>query len=380
MRIAIVTPGFSASDDDWCIPVLQDIARSLHASHDVEVYTTCYPFSRGRYEVKGVPVTSFGDGRSGRMAWLWRQYRAIRELSDVHRCRAFDVVHGFWADGGGFVGARLKRRFGVPVVVSVMAGELTFVPEVAYGKGRRPIAGRIARYGARHADTVLAQSHWHGERIRRAAPDIEPMPIDHGVDTGRFTPEGEAESLAGEMPVLSCGSLVPVKGHRDLLRAFEIALRTEPRLHLHIVGDGEAASTLHRQVTDNGLDRAVTFHGRVDHDRMPAFYRGASFCVSASWFESHGMVFTEAAACGIPTIGTGVGTLAEICLPELVTEPGDDRGLASAILRTAQGPALREAAASFGLSTVRSRYRFDQSVAALDGLYAQAMANAAGSR
>ncbi len=63
MRIALVTPGFSADDADWCIPMMQNLARSLSRLHDVRVYTISYPHRSGDYTVKGVPVRSFGGGR-----------------------------------------------------------------------------------------------------------------------------------------------------------------------------------------------------------------------------------------------------------------------------------------------------------------------------
>ena len=72
MRIALITPGFSTDDSDWCIPVLQDLARHLARTHDLTVYTTCYPNEARQYDVKGVAVRSFGDGRIGRRAWFRR--------------------------------------------------------------------------------------------------------------------------------------------------------------------------------------------------------------------------------------------------------------------------------------------------------------------
>ena len=61
MRTAIVTPGFSRDDQDWCIPALQDIATGLNARHDMHVCATSYSFKSRQYEVKGVPVKSVDD-------------------------------------------------------------------------------------------------------------------------------------------------------------------------------------------------------------------------------------------------------------------------------------------------------------------------------
>ena len=380
MRIAFVTPGFSADDTDWCIPVLQDLARALGSNNDVQVYATCYPPVDRRYVVKGVAVAAFGDGRPGRLAWLRRQRNAVRAIAEDHARLPFDVVHGFWADGGGFVGARLNRHSRVPLVVGVMAGELSHVPEVGYGKRRRPIAGRIARYGARSADLLLANSSWHAARVREANGRPEPVPLRLGIDPSRFRPDGASMDLAGDVPILCCGSLVPVKGHEQLLAALGIASKQVPGLHLHIVGEGLLGNELRASAAAAGIGKSVTFHGHVAHDRLAPFYRGARFCVSASWFESHGMVIVEAGACGTPTAGTGVGSLPEFCPPELLTRPGDVPGLADAIVRLARDTNLYDKAAAAASSAVADAYRLDHSVRSLEVLYAQAIAKVAGSR
>ena len=56
MRIALITPGFSASASDWCIPVLLDHVRELAREHEVHIFALRYPHRRERYEVYGATV------------------------------------------------------------------------------------------------------------------------------------------------------------------------------------------------------------------------------------------------------------------------------------------------------------------------------------
>ena len=106
MRIALITPGFSANEYDWCIPVLRNLARDLAQSHEISVYALTYPSFAKDYEVAGVPVTSFGDGRTGLVAQIRRLTRAYRRLRADHNQRPFAVLHGFWADQGGLLDPR----------------------------------------------------------------------------------------------------------------------------------------------------------------------------------------------------------------------------------------------------------------------------------
>ena len=338
MRIAFITPGFSAADDDWCIPLLQDLAVQLRREHDLHVYTTCYPHSTTRYSVKGVPVQSFGTGAPGRLAWVLRQYRTTRAILRDHDREPYDVVHGFWADGGGVIAAQLKQRRQTRSVVSVMAGELGYEPESGYGKSRRPIGGRLARYGASRADELLGLSDFHVRDIVHHNPSLSPRKSICGVDDTRFCPAGPALELDGEIPVLCVASLVDVKGLEQLVLAVAGASARVPGLHLHVVGQGKNADSL--KVVARDTNAPVTFHGAVDHGVLGRYYRGARFCVLNSHFESHGMVVAEAAACDRLTIGTEVGCMADYCPGEFLCSPGDSRALTDIIVSAARSERL----------------------------------------
>jgi glycosyltransferase involved in cell wall biosynthesis len=340
MKIALITPGFSASDEDWCIPVLQDLARELNDRHDVRVYASCYPPGARDFVVKGVPVHSEADHRSGRLAWARRQYRTAAAIVAEHRARPFDVMHGFWADGGAIIAALVRRKLSLPSVLTVMGGELTWEPRTGYGKGRRPVGGRIARFGAERSSSVLVNSGFHAARLAAAMPTLETRVLPLGVDTSRISRDGEQVELAGSIPIVTAASLLPVKGHSALLRAFDIARREVAGLHLHVVGDGPELPALRSVVGSVGIDDLVTFHGHQAHDEMPKYYRAASFCVLASAFETHAMVALEAAACGRLTIGSRVGSLPELCPEQLLVEPLDAESLAGNIVSLASDPGM----------------------------------------
>jgi glycosyltransferase involved in cell wall biosynthesis len=369
MRIAIVTPGFSADDDDWCIPILRDMAVAFHERHDVTVYATCFPFQSGAYTVLGVPVRAFGDGKQGRIAWWRRQRRAVAALVADHDAAPFEIVHGFWADGGGYVCARFRRLRGAPTVVTVMGGELVHEPSSGYGKRRRPIGGRLARYGARAAMSLNVGSVWHRDIVIRQQPDIRPQIVRLGVDPFRFNEAAPPVDLAGDIPVLCVASLIRVKGHEPLLTAFTDAGRELDGLHLHLVGEGTLAADLRSLADRLGIGGRVTFHGHVGRERLPAYYRAAAFCILNSYFENHGMVVVEAAACGRVTIGTAVGSMPQLCPPALLCKPGDAPALAMNILKLAQDRALRREAAQFAATTVSRDYTLPQTISAFEGVY-----------
>ncbi len=373
MRIALVTPGFSADDDDWCIPALQDLARHLAACHDVHVFATTYPHRIDEYRVKGIRVSSFGDGTYGRLA-LFKQCRRTRlAIQAAHRERPFDVLHGFWTNQGGLVTRGAARRLSLPNIVTVMGGELTYAPLAGHGKRTHLIDGPVARFGALGANRLVVNSNYHANRIRLEQGDLEPVVVPFGTEGERFRPSGEVAALSGDVPVVCAASLVRVKCHAQLLEALAVAAREVSGLHLHLLGEGVLEASLREQARSLGIAGRVTFHGHVEHHRLPQYYRAARFCVLASCFEGHGMVILEAAACGRVTVGTAVGSMSELCPDDLLSTPGDVGLLADSIRQLASDP---ERARDLGLqaaATVSENYRMKQTAQAMESLYLQTL-------
>ncbi|HEX3723184.1 MAG TPA: hypothetical protein VHV31_10355, partial [Nitrolancea sp.] len=92
MRIGLVLPGFSASEDDWCIPALLDLVRTLSQIPGVHVvvFALRYPDRRASYEVYGSTVRPLGgiDAHRSRRLGLWT--RAINAIAREHRRAPFD--------------------------------------------------------------------------------------------------------------------------------------------------------------------------------------------------------------------------------------------------------------------------------------------------
>src|SRR5262245_50711825 len=156
MRIGFITPGFSASEADWCIPALLDLVRELARDNEVHVFTLRYPHRRGPYTVYRATVHAFGGalvGGAGRAALLGR---ALAEISAQARRRPFDVLHGLWADEPGFLAVAAGRLLGTPAVVSLLGGELIAMPDIGYGGELSRINRWLIRPARRGAARVTA--------------------------------------------------------------------------------------------------------------------------------------------------------------------------------------------------------------------------------
>jgi glycosyltransferase involved in cell wall biosynthesis len=82
-----------------------------------------------------------------------------------------------------------------------------------------------------------------------------------------------------------------------------------------------------------GLAEVVRFHGFRPIDEVAAFYRRAHLYVQSSWHEGQGVAVCEAAAAGVPTVGTAVGLVDELASDAALAVPaGDASALAEGIL------------------------------------------------
>ncbi len=369
MRVGLITPGFSAGDDDWCIPALLDLVRALSCRHEVEVFAVRYPPVAGTYDAGGATVHAFAGRESAGLGRLGLVRRVERAIVARHREAPFDVLHGLWADEPGYIATAAARRLGVPSVVSVLGGELVELPDIGYG-GRRSRFNRwLAGRALVSAERVTVGSAFLGGIVSGPVDPSRLVQLPLGIDPGRFHPSVAPVALDGDPAVLAVGSLVPVKDHRTLLRAVAHASVRLPDLHLHLAGDGPEREALMLAARDLGIARRVTFHGTLAHDRLPSYYRAATVCVLSSRYESQSMVLLEAAACGTATVGTAVGLLPELLDPDLLAAPGDAEGLSRAIAALSSDAGRRSAVEDRLRGIVVERYTVDRSASDLERLY-----------
>jgi phosphatidylinositol alpha-1,6-mannosyltransferase len=246
------------------------------------------------------------------------------------------------------VGA-LGPHLSVPYVVFMHGSELL---------GRLPVgdhlAGRVLR-GARHVIAAGTYPASETARLTRGAePPITIVPC--GVDSTRFSPLADRAAarrrfgLPEDLPlVVGLSRLVRRKGFDVLIRAVE---RLDG-VHVAIGGSGRDRDRLDKLAGDR-----VHLVGRVADADLPAFYGcGDAFAMLCrdQWGglekEGFGIVFLEAAACGVPQVAGRSGGSADAVVHGetglVVDDPRDVGAVAGALRRVLEPEAnARMSAAS----------------------------------
>jgi len=239
---------------------------------------------------------------------LW----ASMKLALRHR---FDAVHAGRVLPEGLVAllvARLVRR---PCVIYAHGEEIT--------TWRQPGKFRVMRWVYRHADRLVANSSFTRDELVKLGVDAARIAIIHpGVDTDRFRPGLPARALRERLGVgdaqrliVSVGRLSRRKGFDQVVRALPLLLQRGIDVHHAIVGIGEDRDYLQRLAAEQGVADRVHFAGEVGGAELPCWLNAADVFAMPNREidgdnEGFGMVFLEAAACGVPVVagrdgGTG---------------------------------------------------------------------------
>jgi phosphatidylinositol alpha-1,6-mannosyltransferase len=269
----------------------------------------------------------------------------------------------------GLIGPRL----GVPYAVALHGTEVT-VP------GRLPVTRRLVARVVSQASLVIAAGSYPEAEARRAVGPDRPFPpvvqIPPGVDVTRFRPMAAIDRAATrarlQLPaqgplVVSVSRLVPRKGMDTLIRAAAQLAPRHPELTVAISGAGRDVPRLRLLIRRTGAP--VRLLGRVSDLDLPALYGCAdvfAMCCRRRWAgleqEGFGIVFLEAAACGVPSIAGDSGGSADAVVDGttgIVVKGRGHMAAATALGRLLDDPGL--AARQGEAARTRAEEEFDYS-------------------
>jgi phosphatidylinositol alpha-1,6-mannosyltransferase len=215
----------------------------------------------------------------------------------------------------GLVGPSLDLPYDV-----VLHGAEVTVP------GRLPASKQALAWVLRNAHHVIAAGEYSSAEADRAAGRALPTTVvPPGVDTERFRPLSEAERVDARrrfgLPpdaqvIVGVSRLVPRKGFDTAIRAVAAMRHDHPDLVLAVAGKGRDDERLRKLAADLGAP--VKFLGRVANDDLPLVHGCAdvfTMLCRNRWGgleqEGFGIVFVEAAACGVPQVAGDSGGAAE---------------------------------------------------------------------
>ncbi len=291
----------------------------------------------------------------------------------------------------GWVGPHL----GLPYAVVLHGAEVT-VPASLPGLDR--LLGRVVR----GASLLVCAGGYPAEQAARCVGGAANLPpvavVPPGVDVDRFRPLQEVErkearrrlGLPDDAPlVVGVSRLVPRKGFDVLLRASARLADRLPGLVVAVAGTGRDRSRLEREARRSGAP--VRFLGRVPDAELPLLVGSAdafAMCCRDRWLgleqEGFGIVFLEAAACGVPALAGRSGGASEAVVDGVTglvcDRPADADAVAATLLPLVADPVLARRLGRAARARVEHQHSYDHLATRLDAalLAAESRAAAAG--
>ncbi|HUQ46927.1 MAG TPA: glycosyltransferase family 4 protein [Gemmatimonadaceae bacterium] len=406
MKVLFIVTAYPRHEGDVITPWMgETIDRLKQTGIDVEVLAPSYKGS-GTQIVRDVKVHRFRYApaeletlthdvpamdrirKSPLMASLLPGYIAAGSAAAARVAREgnFDVVHAFWPIPHGLFGLAARSASQSALVSTFFSSELNW-----QGASRK-IFGPMLQRIVENSDAVTVISTFTGERLREFVPGAQSVIIPFGAaagdDFGTSYAPTASRSRTAPFNLLFVGRLVRRKGVDVLLNAVA-QLSDDPRLHVHVVGEGPEKKALIAESTRLGVDNRVTFEGGVSAERIKDFFGSCDALVlpaivtESGETEGLGVVLLEAMGYHKPVIASSAGGITDIVVDGktgLLSPPGDAAGLARTISTAMDDPSRMALLAEQGFSHAKGEFGWDTIVSRLTNTYHAAIQNRTGAK
>lgn len=223
---------------------------------------------------------------------------------------------------------------------------------VAHGVEAWNIQRPALKRGLRHADRILAVSHYTRDRLL-AEQNLDPQKVSllpNTFDATRFKIAPKSSGLLARyrlnpntkiiLTVARLDSSERYKGYDKILTALPLVLNSIPNLHYLLVGTGNDRPRVETLINTLNLQHFVTLAGFIPDEELVDYYNLCDVFAMPSKGEGFGIVYLEALACGKPVIGGNrdgaidalrSGKLGALVDPDRVSE------IATTLIRILQG-------------------------------------------
>jgi len=326
MKTPIKILQLTTSEDPGILDLTREIAKTfkdqpyeittafLHPTKNLTDYNKAFSFQLKKSDLKGL-----------RFKALWQLYRYCRQESfDVVITHRFKPLH---------LMLTLNKFLNIPVCISVIHG---------FDEFKR-------RYRKRCVTLGLSK-HWHFVGVSEPVSSYlkktlklescNISTIHNAIDVQKlsasFKTKEQSRALLGLNKATfifgTIGRLVPLKGHLNLIKAFEITLNQQPNSQLLIIGGGREETTLKQYIKDHELNQSVKLSGHIDY--AASLLKALNVFVLPSLKEGFGLVLLEAMAAKLPIIASNTGGVPSVLgsLGQLVTPIDQPQAYADAML------------------------------------------------
>jgi glycosyltransferase involved in cell wall biosynthesis len=310
--------------------------------------------------------------------WLERRLKAGEKFDLAHQITPLALRYPSPAAG-----------LGLPLVIGPAGGSLPDPPGFEAEADKAPWFTRLRTIdGWRlRRDPLLRLTFSSADCVICIAPYVRELlgcvPVRHfevmsDVGIAELPPARCSKRFDGQgIKLLFVGRVIRTKGVRDAIRAVA-KLKDLQGLSFDVVGDGYDLQACKEEALNLGVEKVVTFHGRLARKDIDAFYCGADVFLFPSFREPGGIAVIEAMSHGVATIvadrggpGYVVDDACGVRVP--VTHPEQFAcDLALAVRRLAGSPELVASMGKAARAKVCREFLWDRKIERMEDIYDRA--------
>lgn len=210
-----------------------------------------------------------------------------------------DIIHAHSVLWGGWAAAKISKQYNIPLIITEHSSAFVRGLIKEYQKP-------FIREAFDQAKKVIVVGPSLEKELAKYTEKEKIILIPNIVNTSLFNPNDNIQK-SNKFRFFSLAFLTYNKGFDLSLKAFAKAFKGNEEVELVIGGDGEERKNLENLAVDLGIKKQVTFLGELSREQAVMEMQRCDVFVLASRFETFGVVFIEALACGKPIIATKCG-------------------------------------------------------------------------
>ncbi len=357
------------------IHIVEVIKGLAKRGHKVDVFVGNSDSIKEIFPHKNITVHSVPYKRVRNFQSVMYTEASMRFIGDFLRKNKADILHAKQVFPQAYIGARLSRKFDIPLY-STVQNPLAYTEEmVLHGRVAKilgsvwlQLARRWAKIGLRESAVCACVSNYSRDRAIEMGAG-KTVIIPNGVDTHVFHPKKDAPD---GFKVVTTSTLIPRNGIDTLVRAFGAVAGEFPEATLEIAGEGPMGDELKSMAKNLGIEDRVKFLGTLQHKEIPDLLRSADLFVRPSRFEGFGVSFVEAMACGVPVITCPSGGIVDFVVngeTGILVQPDKPDELANAMISVLRDRGKLNNLKKNALHMVRTRYSWEKIVDKVEEAY-----------
>ena len=215
-----------------------------------------------------------------------------------------DIIHAHCCVWAGYAAMKLSEQIGIPYVVTEHATLFQLHRDEISEKN-----DKVIRKIFQKAAGVICVSGAFAKLIESYRPDIDV--VGNVVNCDAFVPRADSEKHRGIRFLTVCymeeEAQLYKKGIDILIQAWTEVVKKYTDVKLVIGGGGSAKTKVEQWVEEHGISKYVEFTGALDRKQVIQEMQSCDCFVLPSRYETFGVVYVEAMACGKPVIAVANG-------------------------------------------------------------------------